>query len=157
MYTNHIIFNFTYPPPQMETRIRFKCNLKNLSTGRSIFLIVTPLIIRNTHTVWLFYVIMHLTRIVSHLVRCSPLHLIENADVHGPYTSDIGSTVDVLCHKGHRFKDGQRVKQLSCLTSGQWDDPGKCIGKGFPRNVTLYVCKYANCPNNDWVIEYQAP
>ena len=57
--------------------------------------------------------------------RCrSPLY-IANAWVSS-YTSDIGTTIQVDCKDGYRFKDGQKTKYYDCLASGQWQDMDFC-------------------------------
>ena len=60
-------------------------------------------------------------------LSCCPPPYVENADVDGAETRD-GVTRTFLCHKGHRFPDGQKTLQITC-DGGEWSLwPRNCLG-----------------------------
>ena len=63
------------------------------------------------------------------LARCSPVPYLDHAMVDGSYTSLINSSVNLRCHPGHRFSNGDTEKQIVCLANREWEEVDDCIGE----------------------------
>lgn len=67
--------------------------------------------------------------VVLYSERCEPLPLLRNGyAVTSDNTHLYGSQVILACNPGHRFNDGLTSKSVTCLTNGQWEDTGACLG-----------------------------
>lgn len=40
----------------------------------------------------------------------------------------VGSVIQVQCIEGHRFRDGETIKTISCHGDGEWDQISNCKG-----------------------------